>query len=314
MSMRTRAVAAPGRVARRAQDAERVKSGAAQRAYARRRSRAEQRSDAPVLPSRKMAEMTAGRIPFVAAIIALLGCGLALTLLLTTRAAEDSYQLSDARQTNRTLADERAALQREVEAADSAPELAARARELGMIPAKDPARLVVGPDGSITVIGKPAPAQGTPVPPLNVSPSEPAGPQAGNAQARGERVVPVPTTTKPPTPAPAQPADPAANAAAVPGVQPGPAPANPAAAPVNPAQPPASPAPPPPNSAPEQAANPAPSPNPAQPPANPPQPPANPAQPANQAPPPNPAPPPVPAETPQPEVLPNPQPTGGTPQ
>ncbi|MEU4345126.1 hypothetical protein AB0H00_28380 [Nocardia sp. NPDC023852] len=189
MSVRTRTVDAPGRIARRVHDAERVKSGAAQRAYARRRMRAEGRSDRAVLPAMRRSAMAA-RIPFVTAIIALLGCGLALTLLLTTRAAEDSYQLGDARATNRKLADERAALQREVEAADSAPELAARARELGMIPAKDPARLVIAPDGTVTVIGKPTPAQGAPVPPLNVSPSA----QPGSVQARGERVVPVTTT------------------------------------------------------------------------------------------------------------------------
>ncbi|MEV0706568.1 hypothetical protein [Nocardia aurea] len=211
MSIRTRAVPAPGRVARRVQAAERVKSGAAQRAYAKRRTRAEQQSDTPSLPRRRGSVMAA-RIPFVAAIIAMLGCGLALTLLLTTRAAEDSYQLGDARQLNRTLAEERAALQRDVEAADSAPELAARARELGMIPAKDPARLVIGPDGAVTVIGDPTPAQGAPAPPLNGS----TGP------AQGERVVPVSTVrqqpaapqtnaayganTPAPTPAPAAPA------------------------------------------------------------------------------------------------------------
>ncbi|WP_433521919.1 hypothetical protein ACQPZ2_32460 [Nocardia pseudovaccinii] len=199
MSVRTRTVEAPGRIARRVQAAERVKSGAAQRAYAKRRMRAEQSGDQHDLPKQRASAM-ASRIPFVAAIIALLGCGLALTLLLTTRSAEDSYQLGDARATNRKLADERAALQREVEAADSAPELAARARELGMIPAKDPARLVIGPDGGVTVIGKPTPAQGAPVPPLNSSPTTPTVPPTGNAQARGERLVPVTTTpTAPPT-------------------------------------------------------------------------------------------------------------------
>ncbi|QIS02838.1 hypothetical protein F5X71_11385 [Nocardia brasiliensis] len=198
MSIRTRTVQSPGRIARRAHESERVKSGAAQRAYARRRTRAESRSDTPDLPLRRGSVM-ATRIPFVVAIIALLGCGLALTLLLTTRAAEDSYQLGDIRATNKRLADERAALQREVEGADSAPELAARARELGMIPAKDPARIVLAPDGTVTVIGKPTPAQGPPVPPLNVSPSAPAPLPVDNAQARGERVMPV--TTTPSTPA-----------------------------------------------------------------------------------------------------------------
>ncbi|MEV6139800.1 hypothetical protein AB0L63_27890 [Nocardia sp. NPDC051990] len=197
MSVRTRTDEAPGRIARRVQAAERVKSGAAQRAYAKRRTRAEQSGDHHDLPKQRASAM-ATRIPFVAAIIALLGCGLALTLLLTTRSAEDSYQLGDARATNRKLADERAALQREVEAADSAPELAARARELGMIPATDPARLVIGPDGGVTVVGKPTPAQGAPVPPLNSSPATPTAPPTGNAQARGERLVPVTTTPSAP--------------------------------------------------------------------------------------------------------------------
>lgn len=172
-----------GRPARRVHDAERVKSGAAQRAYERRR----QRSGTPAAPAGT--ELT-GRVPFVAAILAMFGCGLALTLVLTTRAAEDSYQLSDAREANRVLADERAALQREVAAADSAPELATRARELGMIPADDPARLVVAPDGTITVIGEPAPAQGPPAPPLNPPPRT----VPRNGADPGERVVPVPST------------------------------------------------------------------------------------------------------------------------
>ncbi|WP_175041257.1 hypothetical protein [Nocardia terpenica] len=156
---RTRRSAEPS--PRRAQDADRVKSGAAQRAYAKRRSRARTRDDLPPLPGRAATAMS-GRIPFVAGIIALLGCGLALTLLLTTRAAEDSYQLGDARKINRQLLDERAALQREVATADSAPELATRARDLGMIPAKDPARLVIAPDGTVTVIGKETPRTAPP--------------------------------------------------------------------------------------------------------------------------------------------------------
>ncbi|MEV0105398.1 hypothetical protein AB0H42_03525 [Nocardia sp. NPDC050799] len=175
-----------GRPARRVHDAERVKSGAAQRAYARRRQRTGGPSGtAPVAAPRSE---LAGRGPFVAAILAMFGCGLALTLVLTTRAAEDSYQLSDAREANRVLSDERAALQREVAAADSPPELATRARELGMIPAVDPARLVVAADGTVTVVGEPKPAQGPPAPPLN-------GPRGGTPRSGadpGERIVPLP--------------------------------------------------------------------------------------------------------------------------
>ncbi|MGW4243175.1 hypothetical protein [Nocardia sp. NPDC004722] len=185
---------AAGRGTRRAQAAEGVKKGAAQRAYARRRNRAGGRAEIPGMRrGRRSDAMPRGRMSFVATIIALLGCGLALTLLLTTRATEDSYQLGDQRRANQKLSDERDALQREVAAADSAPELAQRAAELGMIPAKDPARLVIAPDGQVIVIGNPQPAQGNPVPPLNTTP--PAAtqpPKPGQPQA--DRVVPVTTT------------------------------------------------------------------------------------------------------------------------
>ncbi|MGY0497770.1 hypothetical protein ACWZHB_04640 [Nocardia sp. FBN12] len=242
MSVRTSTIAVPSKTARRVEAAERVKSGAAQRAYARKRTR-EQLLDGIELP--EQASTMAGRIPFVTAIIGLLGCGLALTLLLTTRAAEDSYQLGDARAVNRKLDDERAALQREVAAADSAPELAARARELGMIPAKDPARLVIGADGEVSVIGNPTPAQGAPVPPLNGPPTTtPNSPAPGHAQAQGERVVPVQpgaATASPaaPTSVPANvlasPAAPAANTPQAPAVSPQPA-AAPAPAPLAPVE------------------------------------------------------------------------------
>ncbi|MEU4313524.1 hypothetical protein [Nocardia sp. NPDC024068] len=212
------------RPARRVHDAERVKSGAAQRAYARRRQRA-------VIPPAASApggsELT-GRVPFVTAILAMFGCGLALTLVLTTRAAEDSYQLSDARETNRVLSDERAALEREVAAADSAPELATRARELGMIPAVDPARLVVAPDGTVTVIGEPAPAQGAPAPPLNAPPR--TAPRSGADP--GERVVPVPELPHAGAPAATLPGA----VLAAPGTEPAPAAPEPAPAPGAPAE------------------------------------------------------------------------------
>ena len=67
MSVRTSTVAVPSKTARRVEAAERVKSGAAQRAYARKRTR-EQLLDGIELPER--ASTMAGRIPFVTAIIA----------------------------------------------------------------------------------------------------------------------------------------------------------------------------------------------------------------------------------------------------
>lgn len=210
------------RGARRVQAAERVKSGAAQRAYARRRNREGGVELPGARRGRRSESISRGRMSFVATIIALLGCGLALTLLLTTRATEDSYQLGDQRRANQKLSDERDALQREVAAADSAPELAQRAAELGMIPAKDPARLIIAPDGQVTVVGNPQPAQGAPAPPLNTTPA--AAPPK-QSQSQGERVVPATTTPAAPSRTPAPPTTSAAN----------PVPASPLPTPQNPA-------------------------------------------------------------------------------
>jgi hypothetical protein len=141
---------------------------AAQRAYARRGRRTAPDHEPAALPRRRgAATMVAGRLPFVTVIMGLLGCGLATTLLLTTRSAEDSYQLADQRAINQQLSNERARLQREVEPADSAPSLAAAAAKLGMVPARDPAHLVVGPDGTVVVIGKARAAAGMAAPLLN---------------------------------------------------------------------------------------------------------------------------------------------------
>ncbi|ANS29310.1 hypothetical protein ACVH9Z_09710 [Rhodococcus opacus] len=202
-----------------------ARTGAAERAYKKRTQRAAVHSGSAIAVSGKNRTGTlTARIPFVATILVLLAMGLAMTLLLTTRSAEDSYQLSAARAHNQSLAEEKAALERDVETANSAPKLAEEAAKLGMVPANDPARLVVHPDGSVEVVGKPAPASGAPVPPLDVAPptqrgnavatapnrgtttqSPRATPQPGNGteiQAQGEQLVPVIPSTTAPTTAP----------------------------------------------------------------------------------------------------------------
>ncbi|SNT22348.1 hypothetical protein [Rhodococcoides kyotonense] len=149
------------------------RSGAALRAYERRQQRASTHGGTAPTTSHGAARVSlsgasiAARIPFVALIIGLLTLGLGLTLLLTTRSAGDSYDLSDAKAYNERLVQERASLQRDVELADSAPELARKAAEQGMIPAANAARIVVAPDGSVSIIGTPAPADGKPVAPLD---------------------------------------------------------------------------------------------------------------------------------------------------
>ena len=93
--------------------------------------------------------------------MALLVTGLVLTLWLSTAAAADSYRLQDARSAARALSEQSEQLRREVTAMDAAPALAQRAAELGMVPVQDSARLVVAPDGTVTVAGTPKAAIAT---------------------------------------------------------------------------------------------------------------------------------------------------------
>lgn len=109
------------------------------------------------------------RVPFVVLVIGALGLGLAITLWLSTDAAQRSYQLSTARATNQALTQQKEALERDVLEAESAPALAEAARNLGMIPSKDTAHLVQDPAGNWVVVGKPKPAEGAPPPPLNTT-------------------------------------------------------------------------------------------------------------------------------------------------
>ncbi|MCA1006769.1 hypothetical protein LCL87_13675 [Rhodococcus hoagii] len=205
------------------------RSDAAQRAYERRRQRATvaghpSASDTRFSSVTTMPKDVVARIPFVASIIGLLCLGLAATLLLTTRSAEDSYELAADRAHNQSLREQAVDLKREVEAGNSAPILAQKAAEQGLIPAKDPARLLLAPDGSVQVVGTPKPAEGKPVAPLDrepapvvapertqqqtrptppsaAAPSTAAAPQPvndGRIQAQGEQLTPVTVITQPP--------------------------------------------------------------------------------------------------------------------
>ncbi|SBS78013.1 FHA domain-containing protein [uncultured Mycobacterium sp.] len=145
------------------------------------------------------------KVPFVVLVIGALGVGLAVTLWLSTAAAQRSYQLGAARSTNEALSQQKEALERDVLEAESAPALAESARNLGMIPSKDTAHLVQDPTGNWTVVGKPKPAEGAPPPPLNnklpdavpqppAAPAPPAAaaPKPGSSPEVPVRVVPAP--------------------------------------------------------------------------------------------------------------------------
>jgi hypothetical protein len=147
---------------------------ALQKAYARRDDR--MRRVSGLRPAR--AATPAGRPQFVLLIMVLLAVGLVATLWLSTAAAADSYRLQDATGQARVLSEQAERLHQEVAVLASAPELARRAGELGMVPVRDPARLVVAPDGSVEVVGEPRAAvpPPPPVPPAPVDGSQPPVP------------------------------------------------------------------------------------------------------------------------------------------
>jgi hypothetical protein len=151
---------------------QRGRSPAVARAYARRAQRTGARHGSPTTAD-------AGRTPFVVLVMTMLGTALVATLWLSTAATADSYHLRSARKVARNLTERSESLGREVATLETAPELARRARELGMVPAGDPARLVVRPDGAVVLIGRPrravapAPPAVNPAPPA-VNPAPPA--------------------------------------------------------------------------------------------------------------------------------------------
>ncbi|BBY30537.1 hypothetical protein [Mycolicibacterium sediminis] len=153
-----------------------------------------------------------GRVPFVVLVIGALGLGLGVTLWLSTDAAERSYELGHARQTNQALMQQKDALERDVLEAQAAPALAESARQLGMIPSRDTAHLVQDPAGAWIVVGTPKPAEGVQPPPLNMPLPEP-GPPAPPPPPAPRVVEPRELTVRMPE-RPALPLDPAAAAAA----------------------------------------------------------------------------------------------------
>lgn len=166
---------------------QRERSAAVARAYARRAQRTGARHGA--VPS-----VDAGRAPFVMLVMILLGVGLVTTLWLSTAATADSYHLHTAHKDARNLTERSESLARQVAASETAPELARRARSLGMVPAGDAARLVVQSDGGVVVIGEPRRALAA------VSPVSP--PAAVSVQLPPAPVPPVPATPEAPAATP----------------------------------------------------------------------------------------------------------------
>ncbi len=187
--------ATPARITTSAPARRQTRSAAVQRAYARRAQRAGR-----ALAGDLQVE-AGGRVRFVVLVMVLLGMALVATLWLSTAAAADSYRLQEAQTQARDLSERAEALGQRVATLETAPELARRARNLGMVPTGEPARLVVLPDGTVAVIGEPIPAA-APAPPVP-PPAQPPAPPPPPVDAGAVPPEPAPPPVEPvPPPAP----------------------------------------------------------------------------------------------------------------
>ncbi|MGA6164815.1 hypothetical protein [Amycolatopsis magusensis] len=146
----------------------RTRTSAAERAYARRAQRAAEAEERPERgpegatavakprPRLKLKlRLPRSRATFVLLMMGLLAVGVVATLWLSTQAIADSYRLDELRKDNAALVEQAERLQREVTRQESTSSLDERAKALGMVPGGDPARIIVNPDGSYTVVGEP---------------------------------------------------------------------------------------------------------------------------------------------------------------
>ena len=94
-----------------------------------------------------------GRGPFAALVALLLSAGLVALLLLNTALNQGTFELTQLQQRTTRLTDEQQGLQQQIAGWSAPDQLAARARQLGMVPGGVPAFLK--DDG--TVLGSPQP-------------------------------------------------------------------------------------------------------------------------------------------------------------
>ncbi|MBA3411262.1 MAG: hypothetical protein H0U15_10615 [Geodermatophilaceae bacterium] len=122
------------------------------------RSRATPRTHRPALRLLPAPTPSLRRGPFIALVLTLVIIGTVGLLVLNTVIAADSFRVEQLVQRNAELALAEQELQRQVAEGLSPEALAEAARELGMVPAGQPAFVIVGPDGAIVIQGTPVPA------------------------------------------------------------------------------------------------------------------------------------------------------------
>jgi hypothetical protein len=102
-------------------------------------------------------------VPFAVLVVGLIVGGMALLLALNTASAANELRRHDLAGKDATVGAQVQELQNEVAASAAPANLAAAAAALGMVPAANPAFLVIEPDGSVRVLGSPAAVSPAPV-------------------------------------------------------------------------------------------------------------------------------------------------------
>ncbi len=137
------------------------KMSAAERAYDKRRRRAERMADPRLTRVGHPIRETMARIPFVIVVLAVLAVGGVGVLYLNTRTDEAGMRTTESQDRSNDLRLGIEQLKRDIAGLDATPEIARRAQQLGLVPAGDPAIIRVPVKGPATVIGTPHPATAT---------------------------------------------------------------------------------------------------------------------------------------------------------
>jgi hypothetical protein len=149
---------------------------------------AERRGRAPGRAAVRLAviEGFAGRrsvIPFAILVMALLGAGLVVLLLLNTAVDRDAFRLQTAQKRQSELTDQQQALELQLSAHSAPGALASEASALGMVP--DPRPVFLNPSNG-AVLGVPTSAPMAAVPAPAASPSASPSPSASAAPSVGQ--------------------------------------------------------------------------------------------------------------------------------
>ncbi len=129
----------------------------------------------------------ASRAPFTLLVLGILGGGLVLLLALNTASAANELRRHDLAARDEAIAASLVELRNAVAASAAPQNLALHAAAYGMVPAGNPAFLVVGRSGSVRVLGSPGPASAVPLPPPASSPAKAAGRKHAKAPSGAQK-------------------------------------------------------------------------------------------------------------------------------